>query len=287
MTTPPTKLLDSRPVELTTYGVNSVKRLYNIRVIEETVVERIVYLSDGLKVNGYLARPKEPGIYPVIIWNRGGNGSYGALDDLTSYLILASTAIWGYVLLATQYRGNMGSEGVEDWGGEDVNDAFNLIELAKQIPECDTNKIAVEGASRGGMTVYRLLTMYDQFKCAIVHAGVSDIPALIAASTKFRTHIEQLFGHLSENDRKAEIARRSGVLLASNFPKTTPILLLHGDADRTVPMGQSLAMKESLDQFGIPNELHILPGGGHVSLKDGSYKQIDECRKVWLEKYLK
>src|SRR5690348_10353068 len=38
---------------------------------------RITYLSDGLKVKGYIAVPKKPGKYPCIIFNRGGNRDFG------------------------------------------------------------------------------------------------------------------------------------------------------------------------------------------------------------------
>lgn len=282
-----TKLLESKSVELTPHLVRVVKQMYGISVIEDTVVEQITYLSDNLKVRGYIARPKEPGVYPTLIWNRGGNGDYGSLDDLTAYLILASTAVWGYVVLATQYRGNKGGEGVEDWGGNDVNDAYNLIELAGQIPECDTSRIAVEGASRGGMTTYRLLTMYDQFKCAIVHAGISDVRLLMERKEKFANYVSELFGNLVDADREAELDKRSGVKNVARFPKTTPILLLHGDTDKSVPLEQSEVMKIKLDVAEIPNELHILIGAGHVALKDGSYKRIDVLRKGWLERYCK
>ena len=77
------------------------------------------------------ARPKKDGRYPVLIWNRGGSRDRGALDDLRAYLILASTAVWGYVVLATQYRGNMGGEGEEDWGGKDLDDS--LLPFDRQI----------------------------------------------------------------------------------------------------------------------------------------------------------
>ena len=39
---------------------------------------RITYLSDGLKVTGYVAQPKAKGKYPCIISNRGGNRDFGA-----------------------------------------------------------------------------------------------------------------------------------------------------------------------------------------------------------------
>jgi hypothetical protein len=39
---------------------------------------KITYLSDGLKVTGYIAEPKKEGVYPCIISNRGGNRDFGS-----------------------------------------------------------------------------------------------------------------------------------------------------------------------------------------------------------------
>jgi dipeptidyl aminopeptidase/acylaminoacyl peptidase len=279
-------LVESHTVTLRPAAAGIVEKLYDRSVLTDTVVERITYLSDGLQVKGYIARPKAEGRYPVIIWNRGGYGLRGSLEDLTAYLILASTAVWGYVLLATQYRGNHGGEGVEDWGGEDVRDAYNLIGLAETLPYCDTNRIAVEGASRGGMTTYRLLTMYDRFKCAIVHAGLADVDKLREEREDFCKLTDKLFGDLPVAERFEEVRRRSATQIAEQFSKSTPILLLHGTADTKVPISQSIALDKVLTKLGHPHELVTIKDGGHVSLKDGSYREIDGYRKKWLERYL-
>jgi dipeptidyl aminopeptidase/acylaminoacyl peptidase len=95
-----------------------------------------------------------------------------------------------------------------------------------------------------------------------------------------------LFGHLPVAERWEEIRKRSATHIAEQFSKTTPILLLHGTADKTVPMSQSLMLDEVLTRIGHPHELIKIENGGHVSLKDGSYREIDEHRKRWLERYL-
>ena len=40
----------------------------------------ITYLSDGLKIQSFAAIPKTEGKHPVIIYNRGGNRDFGALQ---------------------------------------------------------------------------------------------------------------------------------------------------------------------------------------------------------------
>ena len=42
-----------------------------------------------------------------------------------------------------------------------------------------------------------------------------------------------------------------------------PFLFVHGDADSTVPVGQSEAMAQRLGEAGVRTELQVLPGVGH------------------------
>jgi dipeptidyl aminopeptidase/acylaminoacyl peptidase len=280
-------LVDRRPIALAGHLPNIVAKMYGPEVVEETIVEKITYLSDGLKVKGYLARPAKSGKYPVLIWNRGGSGDRGALTDLTAFLILASTAVWGYVVLATHYRGNKGSEGEEDWGGNDVHDSLNLLQVASLLPEADPGKVAIEGASRGGMTTYRALTMENSFRCAIVHAGITDLAALAEEKKDFVRFLNKIFGHLPEKRRQEEYRRRSAVFFADKLPKNVPILIMHGTADESVPPAQSTALVEQLKKHGVPHKFELIKGGGHVALKDGSYRRIDELRKAWLARHLR
>jgi len=263
-----------------------VTKMYSREVVDDTVVEKIAYASDGLKVMGYTARPKEPGRYPVLIWNRGGTGDRGALDELRAHLMLASTAVWGFVVLATQYRGNMGGEGAEEWGCTDVNDSLNLLPVAEKTASADISRIGIEGASRGGMSTYCALKQEHRFRCAIVHAGISDLFELRERDGRLATFLEKRLAHLSLEEQQRELAERSAVYFAERLPKHAPILLLHGTKDEVVPMSQSEAMARELARVGIEHELVRLEGGGHHAHKDGSYRDMDIHRRRWLEKHL-
>nr|MBN2276888.1 prolyl oligopeptidase family serine peptidase [candidate division Zixibacteria bacterium] len=273
-------------VELNRAGQAAVRRLYDFDLLDRTIVESITYLSDGLHVNGYIARPIADGKYPVLVWNRGGSEDKGALDDLTAHLILASTARWGYIVLATQYRGNMGSEGDDEWGGDDLHDIHNIIKAAENIPECDTDRMAIEGASRGGMNTYRMLLEDDRFKCAIVHAGITDVPALMTARPDFARYIDRHYVGLSEEKKQEELEKLSAVHFAGNLPRHIPLLIMHGTADTVVPVEQSRALAAQLKKYNLPHKFVILEGGTHVALKDGSYREIDTHRREWLARYL-
>jgi acetyl esterase len=45
--------------------------------------------------------------------------------------------------------------------------------------------------------------------------------------------------------------------------KMPPVLAFHGDADKTVPLRQAVALRDQLLAIGNVCELHIVPGGGH------------------------
>ena len=74
------------------------------------------------------------------------------------------------MVVASQYRGNDGGEGMEEFGGADVNDIFNLIPVLDQNPKADTSRIGMEGTSRGGMMTYLCLKRSCRFKAAVVTA---------------------------------------------------------------------------------------------------------------------
>ena len=50
-------------------------------IFENTKIKKITYLSDNLKIKGFVAMPKKAGKFPVIIYNRGGNREFGQLNE--------------------------------------------------------------------------------------------------------------------------------------------------------------------------------------------------------------
>ena len=98
----------------------------------------ITYLSDGLRVKGYLALPRSAqGALPSVIYNRGGNRDFGALTDVRAMFTCGLIASWGYCAVASQYRGNAGGDGQEEFGGVEVNDILNLIPLLENHSKAD------------------------------------------------------------------------------------------------------------------------------------------------------
>lgn len=245
----------------------------------------ITYLSDGLKIKGWMAKPQKEGTYPCIIFNRGGNRDFGALSKLRSAFLLGRLAKEGYIVIASQYRGGGGSEGQEEFGGKDVNDVIQLIDVLAEVEGADTSKIGMYGWSRGGMMTYIALTQTDRIKAAAVGGAVSDNFATIEDRPDMETYVLAELIPNYDTKKEEELTKRSAIKWADKFPKDVPVLLLHGNSDWRVKCNQSLKMAMALDKVRVPYRLVIFEGADHgiSEHKEEVNKQILD----WFDKYLK
>ncbi len=258
--------------------------------LDDVLIHEITYLSDGLKVKGYTANKKmdktQPDQYhPCVIYNRGGNKDFGALNEYKAVFILGRIASWGYAVAASQYRGNMGGEGKEEFGGEDVNDIVNLIPVFTTMEHADTSKVGLYGWSRGGMMTYLALTKTCRFKAAIVGAGLTDLWAWM--ETRNDT-IESVYGANIPDyatNTKSVLDARSVSKQVDKICKTTPILMLHGTADWRVSPSMVLDLSKAFIEEKIPHRLIMYEGGDH-GLSEFR-KEVNKEVKAWLDKYLK
>ena len=278
-------LINREIIELNPSQNKLVESGWGTDSLNNSIVEKITYISDGLKVKGYLAYPKNPtGKYPCIIWNRGGYGDNGAIDSFTAKGIFGQLASWGYVVFASQYRGNAGGEGKDEFGGEDVNDVLNLMPLAEEIYFADSEKWGIEGWSRGGMMTYLALTKNHNFKCAITLGGISNLRCNSDESHFMRKLYEITLGNYSNEDFKRKCESRSIVNFPEKLSPNTPILILHGNYDKRVLPHDSIDLSYHLLKLNIPFRLVMLEGGDHFMRKHR--QEVDEMRKNWYEKHL-
>ena len=278
-------IIERRKIELNDSQNRMIESGWGKDSLNKSVVDKITYISDGLKVTGYLAYPHKPiRKYPCIIWNRGGYGDKGAIDSFTAKGIFGQLASWGYVVFASQYRGNAGGEGKDEFGGEDVNDVLNLIPLAKEIEFADSEKCGIEGWSRGGMMTYLALAKNHNFKCAVTLGGISNLRCNSDESYFMRKLYEITLGNYSNEEFNRKCESRSIVNFPEKLSSNTPILILHGNDDKRVLPHDSIDLSYHLLKLNIPFRLVMLEGGDHFMRKHR--QEVDEMRKNWYEKHL-
>ena len=279
------KIIDRKIIELQPTQLKMVRSGWGDSAIDDTIVEKITYMSDELKIKGYIAYPKNSTQkYPCVIWCRGGIGNAGAIDSFNARGIFGQLASWGYVVFASQYRGNDGGEGSDEFGGEDLNDVLNLIPLADEIPNADKNIWGIEGWSRGGMMTYLALTKTNIFKAAVVTGGIANLRCNAEESRFMKRLYEVTMGKGDSIQFTEKCMSRSVVNFAEKLSAETPLLIMHGTNDQRVLPHDSLDLSYKLLENNIPFRLVMLEGGDHF-LK-AFRKDVDNLRREWYEKYL-
>ena len=282
-----------RPVETTDEAIVEMvgeQRLAAVRttlarVTNDVEIEAITYMSDGLRVKGYLARPRAGTDLPCVIFNRGGNRAFGALSDVRAALLLGRLAERGYLAVASQYRGVAGGEGIEEFGGAEIADVLNLIPLLETLPRADASRIGIYGWSRGGLMTYLALARSDRFKAAIVGAGMTDSFDGIERRPEMAEHVYSELVPDWDTDREAALEARSPLRWPEKLHRETPILLLHGSSDWRVDPTQALRMANALYEVKHPFRLVFFEGGDHGLTE--YREEVDRLVGDWLDRYVR
>jgi dipeptidyl aminopeptidase/acylaminoacyl peptidase len=267
------------------YFIERVRQRGTELDLDNLIIQRITYLSDGLRVKGYLVEPATGDSLPAVIFNRGGNRDYTALSDTFAVVRLGVLAQHGYIVAASQYRGNKGGEGREEFGGADVDDVLNLIPLLDHHPRVDASRLGMYGWSRGGMMTYLALARTDRIRGAVVGSGMADAFDMVTRRPEMETGV---FAELVPNwaqDRDAALAAHSAVRWPEKLCKTTPILLLHGSADVRVNPREALSMADALYEAHHPFRFVLFEGGDHAL--SGFRPEVDRAVTEWLDRYVR
>ena len=205
-------------------------------------------------------------MWPAIIYNRGGTGDYGKINDVT-VLDLYLLAKAGFVVIASDYRFHDATAKRDEWGGADLNDVVNLVPALGSLDIVDHDHLYMLGVSRGGtMTYLALMKRCVPVRAAAVIAGPSDLEALGRHQPAFVNGDDTYDGWAKVwpdyGRHKADLYRdRSPIFWTANLD--VPILILHSRQDRLVPVEHALRMAAALQAGGKPYALHIYERDGH------------------------
>lgn len=236
---------------------------------------RLRYLSDGVEVVAFLWKPKahEQPKLPLIIFNRGGSRDYSKLTPTNGF---RRFALDGFVVLASQYRGNDGGEGQEEFGGADVNDVMNLLPVARALDYVDTRNVFMLGWSRGAMMTALALKHGVQVNAAAIGGPLTDLLAERARRPDVAARVwsKLIPGYAERPD--AVLRERSAVYWPERI--RTPLLILHGGADWRADPSSTLTFAQALQRVGATYQLIIYAGDDHGlrNHKDDSNRRIVE-----------
>jgi len=263
---------ESEPKSLVSVVEKRIGRERFDHALESLICERFRYRVDGITVEAYSIRPSSSGNtkLPVVIYNRGGNASYGRIEFHALFQRLFPLAEKGFFVLASQYRGSEPDEtnvngGQDEFGGSDVNDVMALFSLIDRSPFADKDRIGMLGWSRGAIMSFLAATKTDRLSALIVGGAPSDLEKGLQA----RPEMEQVFAARIPNyvtDKEAALASRSVLRWADRLPKSLPILVLHGASDNRVALDSALDLANELKNQEIPFRLVVYENGNHSLL---------------------
>lgn len=248
---------------------------------------------DGVDIDHWLLRP--PGLdegvaHPLVIDVHGGPHTFVGHDFQALHQCLVSH---GFLVACANPRGSAsyGRAFVDavlgDWGGEDLADLMAVTDALAALPFVDERRIGIMGFSYGGFLVGSAIGRSDRFAAAVCGEPVIDLTSFHGTSDIGHTYGQVEFGGAPE-DRPEWYRERSPLTRARHV--TTPTLLLHGDADRRCPIGQSEQFHSALHRAGCEVELRRYPGGDHWwAWLTGSLEQREDVLAAtlgWFQRHL-
>lgn len=236
-------------------------------------VNIVTYVSNGLSVKGYLIFPKTDSPCPALIYCRGGINKVG----MVRIERILDFALRGYVVIAPFYRGNLGGEGHEDFGGDDRYDVHNAIQVLKQLEKVKKEPYTIMGYSRGA-----IMALFASIDCpeigqVIIRSGVSDMWLTYEERIDMRRMLKRVVGR--PNKEPEQYDRRTPLHYVHQLH--SPILVIHGTADEQVSVEHALKLCRALEQEGKPFELKLYEGLGHVFPPEQDKEAMDYIFK-WI-----
>ena len=245
--------------------------------------------DDGASIQYFVARPAgEPTPRPTLIWIHGG--PIGQWSDGWHWRWAPLVAVaQGYNVILPNPRGSTGQgqefiEGIwgNDWGGQCYRDLMAVVDAVEKLPYVDADHIAAMGGSFGGYMTNWIGGQTDRFKALMTHASLYSLPAFHGT-----TDIPVWFArHLGANPYEDPEAfnHQSPHCNVANWK--TPTLIIHGEKDYRVPIGEGLTLFEALQHHAVPSELLIFPDENHWILKPRNVVVWYEALFNFLKRYL-
>lgn len=233
------------------------------------------YWSGEYKVKGYLIEPKKKGLYEGMVYLRGGIKRVG----MVRIARIMQYAAEGFVLFAPFYRGNEGGEGLEDFGGEDRQDAFAAYELMSSHPMVKQNRVHVVGFSRGGIMAGLVASALEPASM-VTWGGVSNCKLMYEERPDLRKMLRRSFSGDPEQAFETYNAR-SPISMTKTI--NSPVLIIHGQTDKHVSVEHAEQFQHQLKVNNKESEKWIIANRGHLlSVRE----QLTYTRKAcdWMKK---
>lgn len=229
----------------------------------------------SLKLDVYTPKAESKKPRPVIVWIHGGGWQAGNKSSGAGRLA-PLVATGNYVGVSVGYR----LTDVATWPGQihDCKAAIRWIRANAKKYNMDPERIGVWGASAGGHLVSMLGTsggvkelegdngspgQSSRVRCVVDFCGPSDFLAFgkdNPAMNRPKSPVSKLLGGMLKDKEDMAKSASPVTYVSKDDP---PFLIVHGTADKLVPIAQAERLHAALKKAGVDSTLVRIEGGGH------------------------
>ncbi|MFT7616897.1 MAG: dipeptidyl aminopeptidase/acylaminoacyl peptidase [Planctomycetota bacterium] len=235
------------------------------------IEERWVKATDGKMIHSWVIYPPNfdpKKKWPTLIYFQGGpQGQIGQWFSFRwNFHLMAAQ---GYVVVAPNRRGLPGfgrawnDEISKDWGGQAMQDILAVTDDVATEPFVDSKKMAGIGASFGGYTAYWMMgNGADRFAAMISHAGLFNLESMYGVTEELFFVNWDVGGPYWRSKKLQDSYNRfSPHRFVGNWK--TPLLVIHGEKDFRVPIGEGMQAFTAAQLQGVPSRFLYFPEEGH------------------------
>ena len=234
----------AHPVRISRSGViTTLATPAALPVVPGTITEVETVAGDGVRVRAWLLLPAGASIQhpaPLLLWIHGGPlNSWNAWSWRWSPLLAVAR---GYAVLlpdpalSTGYGLDFIARGWNSWGAKPYTDLLAITDAAEALPEIDESLTAAMGGSFGGYMANWVAGHTERFRAIVSHASLWSLDQF-NGTTDNSEYWQSIFSAQGMIDNSPHQAVRDIV---------TPMLVIHGDHDYRVPIGESLRLWSEL-----------------------------------------
>jgi dipeptidyl aminopeptidase/acylaminoacyl peptidase len=249
-----------------------------VESVPGTLTEIETVVEDGRTVRAWLVLPTGASTSrpaPLLLWVHGGPVmSWSGWSWRWNPWLMAAR---GYAVLlpdpalSTGYGHDFVRAGWASWGAKPYTDLMSITDVAVRRDDIDESRTAVMGGSFGGYMANWIATRTDRFKAIVTHASLWHLDAFTGTTDDSYYWIREMGDPL----RQDETVRANSPHLRVADIKT-PMLVIHGDKDYRVPIGEGQRLYFDLVRHGVPAKFLYFPSENHWILTPGN-------AKVWYE----
>ena len=218
--------------------------------------------ADGTRLNGWFFTSQTKPELGTAVFFHGNGGNIASISWLAQRF-----ASHGFNVLIFDYRGYGASDGVAGdesalYADGDAAVAF-LVNEKKLRPE----QIVLYGHSLG-TAITADVASRGQFGAVVLESGFSSASSLASSALPW---LPRPLHFLGKN--RFESARKLTKV-------KSPILIAHGDPDRTIPTSEAQLLFASANE---PKRLLIIPGAGHVLFGSAGEQYLNQVEEFMRE----